>query len=281
MTNHYDRLFMRNIGVINSIEQSLLKKARVTVIGCGGVGGITLLSLARMGIENIHIIDMDVFEHTNINRQMLSSISKMGKHKAICAQESLLDINPNVNLKISLQEFSENNAEVLLRETDIVIDATDNLVSRVLIHKTAQNLQIPSVWIAVSPPFRGGVMSFTHQTLPYEKVFRSPSYNKKLTPEIKKQISEIKNQRALASIQFGASEEWALAFVEQKASWTVLCPVANMVGLLASFEAFKFIINRPYLDPVYAPNLIRINLGENNMVCVESPLEGSWDNALL
>ena len=274
-------IFMRNYGVINKEEQIILSKSRVTVIGAGGVGGITLISLARMGVGNIKVVDMDIFEYSNINRQMLSSVSKIGKYKAECAKETLLDINPSINVTVILDKLTELNANEILKETDVIIDATDNLVTRVIIHRTAQIIKVPSVWIAVTPPFRGAVMSFTHKTPPYEYVLRHPSLNKKLTEEVKNQISEIKNNRAKASIEFGALKEWADSFIEKEAPWAVLCPIANMVGILASFEAFKFLIQRSNLKPTLAPSLIKINLSELNMVKVETPIEGTWDNALL
>ncbi len=276
-----NEIFMRNIGVVTEKEQKSLAKVKVTVIGAGGVGGVTLISLARMGIGNIHVVDMDKFELSNINRQMLSSVSRIEKYKAECAKETLIDINPNINVKVSLEMFNEENANRLLKDFDIVVDATDNLVTRVIIHRAAQKMQIPSVWIAVTPPFRGGVMTFSHNTPPYEIVLRHNSYSKELSDEVKNDILKIKNERAINSVKFGAQEEWAHAFVDKKAPWAVLCPVANIVGLLASFEVFKFILKRNNLSPTYAPNLLKIDLGRTEMVKVEEPVEGTWDNSLL
>ena len=102
MNDLNNELFLRNYGVITSGEQEKLSNATVTVVGAGGVGGITLISLARMGIGNINVVDMDKFDYSNINRQMLSSISRVGQFKASCAKETLLDINPNTNIKVYL-----------------------------------------------------------------------------------------------------------------------------------------------------------------------------------
>jgi molybdopterin/thiamine biosynthesis adenylyltransferase len=281
MKNMTDEIFMRNYGIIDDLEQKKLSLAKVTVVGAGGVGGITLISLARMGIGNIHVIDMDKFELSNINRQMFSSVSRVNLYKAECAKETLLDINPSLNIKVTIDKLNEENAEELFCDSDVIIDATDNLVSRVIIHRIAQKMKIPSVWIAVTPPFRGGVMCFNELTPPYEVVLSHPSYLKKLTEEVKLEINEIKNKRAMVSSEFGALKNWAVSFVEKKSPWAVLCPVANMVGLLASFEAFKFIIRRDNLLPTMAPNLIKINLAELEMVKVMTPTEGVWDNALL
>ncbi len=281
MSDRIDEIFIRNYGVIDEAEQNRLTQAKVTVVGAGGVGGITLINLARMGVGNVHVIDMDVFEHSNLNRQMLSGISRIGQLKAECAQESLLDINPNMNVTHSTDKLTEDNAERVFQGSDVIIDATDNLVSRVIIHRAAQKINIPSVWIAVTPPFRGGVMTFSHETPPYELVLRHPSYEKALTEEVKQEITDIKNNRAKNSVKFGALSDWAEAFVDGKAPWAVLCPVANIVGLLASFEAFKLIVKRDSLKPAFAPNLVKVDLANEKMVEVQTPVDGSWDNGYL
>lgn len=281
MNNIANEIFKRNYGVITHEEQKKLAQSHVTVVGAGGVGGVTLISLARMGVGHIHVVDMDVFEYSNINRQMLSGISKVGKSKAECAREALMDINPNLQVRVTTEKFVEENAAELMKGSDVVIDATDNLVSRVIIHRAAQAASIPSVWIAVTPPFRGGVMTFSHLTPPYEEVLSHPSLNKELTDEVKQQITEIKNGRAKESVKFGALNDWAEGFVKGEAPWAVLSPVANIVGLLASFEAFKVILNREDLKPNYAPKLVKINLADSDMIKVEEPAEGKWDNALL
>jgi len=281
MSSLYNQLFSRNYGVIDSDEQKKLLNAKVTVVGAGGVGSITLISLVRMGVGNVHIVDMDRFEPSNLNRQMLSSVSRLELLKAECAKQSLLDINPELNVSVSYDRLDEDNAQHHFQGVDVIIDATDNLVSRVIIHRAAQKAAIPSIWIAVTPPFRGGVMTFSDQTPAYEQVLRHPSYNKPLTTEVRQQINAIKNERAKKSVEFGASSEWANAFVAGESPWAVLCPVANMVGLLASFEAFKLIVKRNNLLPTYAPQLIKIDLAKTDMVKVETPVDGSWDNAYL
>ncbi|HJV47517.1 MAG TPA: ThiF family adenylyltransferase [Bacillota bacterium] len=279
--NLYEASFIRNLGVISKDEQEKLRSGRVTVVGAGGVGGITLIQLARMGIGQIHVIDRDVFEASNLNRQMLSSVSRLNKSKAESAKQTLEDINPDIQVSVTEQFVTEDNAEQLLQGTDIIIDATDNLVARVIIHRTAAKLGIPSIWIAVTPPFRGGVMSLTPTSDPYEKVLRHPSYGHPLTDEMKKQIDALKDRRAAYSVKYGVDEEWANAYVKKEASWAVLSPVANIIGLLASFEAFKFLVQRDDLRPIIGPDLIKVNLANRQMVEVQTPVEGSWDNTIL
>ena len=281
MQNIEQEIYARNYGVVSHEEQNKLKQAKVTVVGAGGVGGITLISLARMGFGNIQVVDMDTFDYSNINRQMLSSISRIDKPKAVCASETILDINPNINVTVRQEKLDESNAEEIISGSDVVIDATDNLVARVIIHRTAQKLKVPSVWIAVTPPFRGGVMTFSDKTPAYELVLRHPSFGRELTPEVKKEISAIKDGRARESVKHGALASWADAYLNNNAPWAVICPIANIVGICASFEAFKVILNRDDLQPTYAPNLVKIDMAKTNMVQVLTPDNGSWDNAEL
>lgn len=281
MKDLYKDSFTRNIGVISEDEQNKLRNARVTVVGAGGVGGITLIQLARMGVGSLHIIDQDTFEASNINRQMLSSVSRLGQEKVEAAFDILQDINPSLQIQVTKTFVTEHNAFELLANTDVIIDATDDLVARVIIHRTAQEMKIPSIWIAVTPPFRGGVMSLTPESTPYEIALGYPSYQQKLTDDMKKKIHEMKDGRALYAINHGADEGWAKSYVRKERPWAVLSPVANIVGLLASFEAFKFMIDREELKPVNSPDLIQINLADKNMVQIVSPDGGGWDYTTL
>ena len=280
-TKLYEASFQRNFGVVSREEQEKLRKGRVTVVGAGGVGGITLIQLARMGVGSIHVIDKDAFEASNINRQMLSSISRLGKQKAVVAEEVLHDINPSISVRTSTEFVTEENAPTLLADTDVIVDATDNLVSRLVIHRAAAALGIPSIWIAVTPPFRGGVMTMTPTSMPYELVLRHPSYQKALTPDVRDQVSELKNGRARFSVSQGALPEWAEGYLKGDLAWAVLAPVANIVGVLASFEAFKVLVGRPGLEPVAGPKLVKIDLAQDLMVQAITPEEGSWDNTHL
>ena len=280
-TKLYEASFQRNFGVVSREEQEKLRKGRVTVVGAGGVGGITLIQLARMGVGSIHVIDKDAFEASNINRQMLSSISRLGKQKAVVAEEVLHDINPSISVRTSTEFVTEENAPTLLADTDVIVDATDNLVSRLVIHRAAAALGIPSIWIAVTPPFRGGVMTMTPTSMPYELVLRHPSYQKALTPDVRDQVSELKNGRARFSVSQGALPEWAEGYLKGDLAWAVLAPVANIVGVLASFEAFKVLVGRPGLEPVTGPKLVKIDLAQDLMVQAITPEEGSWDNTHL
>ncbi|MCL4456325.1 MAG: ThiF family adenylyltransferase [Nitrospirae bacterium] len=273
----YEAIFDRNYGVLTLEEQEKLRKARVTVVGVGGVGGITAIQCVRMGIENLHIIDGDLFVPSNLNRQMLSFVGNLGRSKAEEAERILKDINPRVKIKITTDFITKENAEDLLSQTDVILDGTDNLAFRVIVHRAAYKLGIPSVWIAVTPPFRGGVMCLSPTSVPYEKALKHLSLGKELTDELEKQVIAIKDERAKFSVSKGALADWADKYLRGEKAWAVISPVANIVGLLASFEIMKLVIRRPDLEPVYSPQLLHVDMASNPMVSIQTSSDGSWD----
>ena len=276
-----------NIGILTEDEVIKLNRSKVAIVGLGGVGGITAIQCARLGIQDMHLIDGDVFEVSNLNRQMLCSISQIGRSKALVAADSLKDINPQIKAKVTTKYLTEENARELLAGVEVIVDCTDNLVARVIIHRAAKDLGIPSIWIAVTPPFRGGVMTFTPDSMPMEEALSQPSLGKDLTDDVRRDVLEIKNERARYSVTLADSVNqesmalWADEFIDGKVPWTVISPMANIVGILASFEAMKALLNRPQLQPVKAPSLVRVDLSKPEMVKVEYPEGGRWDNTKL
>jgi molybdopterin/thiamine biosynthesis adenylyltransferase len=141
--------YIRNMNTITEEDQKALASAKVAVVGCGGLGGYVLEQLARLGVLHITAIDGDVFEESNLNRQLLSGISQIGRKKALVAQERLLEINPDAYCRIYNQRLDKTNAYDMLRGNSVVIDSLDNLPSRFLLQEVCENLQIPLVHGAI------------------------------------------------------------------------------------------------------------------------------------
>jgi molybdopterin/thiamine biosynthesis adenylyltransferase len=117
--------FSRNIGIVNEAEQRLLLAARVAVAGAGGVGGLHILTLARLGIGNFTIADFDVFEPANINLQFGAMRSTMGKHKAQVIAGMAKDINHLADVRIFEDGVNEENLDAFLADVDIFVDGID------------------------------------------------------------------------------------------------------------------------------------------------------------
>jgi molybdopterin/thiamine biosynthesis adenylyltransferase len=121
----YEEAFKRNRGLISEEEQEKLRTSRVAIAGMGGVGGVHLITLARLGIGKFTIADPDVFEVANFNRQYGATISNLGRNKAEAMAEAALDINPELDLRVINTYVSETNIEEFLRDADLYVDGID------------------------------------------------------------------------------------------------------------------------------------------------------------
>ena len=121
----YSKAFSRNIGWVTQAEQSRLDQTRVAIGGLGGVGGVHLLTLARLGIGKFSIADFDVFDIVNFNRQVGALTSTIGRPKLEVLSEMVRDINPNVELKLFPAGISADNVDEFLSGADIYVDGLD------------------------------------------------------------------------------------------------------------------------------------------------------------
>ena len=138
-------MFGRLITLIGEDNVNKLKKANVLIVGLGGVGGYALETLVRSGIYNLTIVDGDIVELSNLNRQIISKRDVIGRPKALVARARTLEINPDVNLKVINQFISEDNFSLLnIDSFDYVIDACDDLNLKLLLIKNADKYKLIS-----------------------------------------------------------------------------------------------------------------------------------------
>ncbi len=109
-----------------------LQSSHVTVVGLGGVGGHASICLARAGVENFTLIDFDVVDETNINRQVVANVNTVGKLKAEVLKEQILQINPKCKVQAITERLTANNINKLISpNTDFVLDAIDQIADKV------------------------------------------------------------------------------------------------------------------------------------------------------
>lgn len=142
--------YLRNIPALSEEECMLLRNKRVLVVGCGGLGGNIISSLLRIGVGTLRIVDGDVFEATNLNRQLFSSIPALGHNKARIANQRASNINPDVRVEVVEEFLTAENAEALLQGCDIVMDALDNIPGRLLLADACEKAGLPLVYGAIS-----------------------------------------------------------------------------------------------------------------------------------
>lgn len=141
--------FERNVPAVSQAEQLLLSRKKVLVIGCGGLGGYMIEYLTRLGIGDITAVDGDVFETSNLNRQLNSTPALIGSSKATAAAERVKTISPGTCITPVQAFFDETNAEELIQDQDLVIDALDNLSSRFLMEDVCEKQRVPFVHGAI------------------------------------------------------------------------------------------------------------------------------------
>jgi len=129
--------------------QEKLKSARVLVIGAGGLGSPALLYLAAAGVGTIGIIDADVVDETNLQRQVIHTTDQVGHPKVKSAQAAIARLNPNINVKLYSEFLDEANASDIVSFYDIVLDGCDNLKTRYVLNDACKLAGIPFVYSSI------------------------------------------------------------------------------------------------------------------------------------
>lgn len=139
--------------------QGRLKNARVLVVGAGGLGSPVALYLAAAGVGCIRIVDADVVEESNLQRQVLHDMDWLGKPKVDSARDRLQKLNPHIDIEAVRAAVDEDNARDLVADCDVVVDGTDNFATRLLLNRETRRAGVPLVFGAVFQ-FSGHVAVF-------------------------------------------------------------------------------------------------------------------------
>lgn len=139
-------------------EQLRLAESRVAVVGVGGLGGQVILPLARVGIAHLVVVDHDLFDEINLNRQALCSKEAIGRPKSEEAVAVVGSINPGVEVTPYQARLDGSNAREILADSDVVVDALDNVSSRFALERATKELGIRLVHGALAG-FEGRLMT--------------------------------------------------------------------------------------------------------------------------
>jgi adenylyltransferase/sulfurtransferase len=143
VTRYSRHLIIPDVGVQG---QQRLKNARVLVIGAGGLGAPTLLYLAAAGVGTLGIVDFDVVDESNLQRQVIHGVADVGRSKAESARDSIKAINPLVRVRLHQLRLAPDNAVELFSQYDLILDGTDNFATRYLVNDAAVLAHRPYVW---------------------------------------------------------------------------------------------------------------------------------------
>lgn len=214
----YWEIASRQMSIVTRSEQERFKDAKITVIGCGGIGGETIEMLARMGIGELVLVDKDAFDLSNLNRQTLASIADLGLDKNAVAAEKVRLINPYVKVTSYNEHVDQSNIDKIIGDSDIVIDALDNVLTRVIVSRKAKEKGIPYIHGAIHGTLGQITVFLPNSEKSYEEMFNLPSVGKELNDET---IESLKN------VTSGVPP--------------VIGPTPNLIGCLEAMEAYKII----------------------------------------
>ncbi len=126
--------------------QKRLKNAKVLVVGAGGLGAPTLLYLAAAGVGTIGIVDFDVVDESNLQRQVIHGQSDIGRPKAVSARDSIKEVNPYINVVVHEESLTTDNVMEIFSGYDLIVDGTDNFATRYMVNDACVLLHKPYVW---------------------------------------------------------------------------------------------------------------------------------------
>jgi molybdopterin/thiamine biosynthesis adenylyltransferase len=248
---NYKQIVDRNIGLLTEEEQEIIRKTHVVVFGIGGLGGVIAEILVRSGITRITVVDKDVFDPTNLNRQIFAYTDTIGMPKIDVAEEFLRRINPELTV-VKASEVSQQNIQELLQGVSVALLALDDISGCIIISRNARQMNIPLVegWAI---PY-GNVRVYTTKTPSLEEVYNLPTSGKdinSLTME-ERQLLNLKMLYELRSLE-GINEYYpdlALKRINQ-GTITSFAPMVWLTAVLMANEALKIILNKGKI--AYAP----------------------------
>lgn len=168
----YGSAFSRNIGWVTESEQKRLRDACVAIGGLGGVGGVHLLTLARLGIGKFSIADFDKFDIVNFNRQVGATVSSLGQPKLDVLRDMVRDINPEVDLRLFPDGVNDENLEDFLSGVDVYVDGLDFFAFDAR-RKTFAACERKGIPVVTAAPLGLGValLVFGPGSMPFEEYF--------------------------------------------------------------------------------------------------------------
>lgn len=155
-----------------------IRKARATIVGAGGLGSVSAVQLTALGIGSLRIIDKDIVELSNLQRQMLYREKDIGKPKVLAAKEFLNELNPEVNIETIQEEITKENVSRAIKNVDFVVDALDHFTPRFVVNEACLMENIPFLFGAVSG-LNGNTMTITRGSTCIQCLFKHVK-NKKL-----------------------------------------------------------------------------------------------------
>jgi molybdopterin/thiamine biosynthesis adenylyltransferase len=266
MTFDYAVFTTRNFGFVTEAEQAALRAGRVFVAGVGGMGGACLASLARAGVGRLGIADIDVFEVSNLNRQVFANLDTVGREKAAASAEAVRRINPEVELEVMGGDWVTRLDDIAARYP-VIVNGCDDVAATVQLYRVARQAGV-SVIDAYASPLPSVILVRPDAPRPEERL-RYPTRGKpwdELTETERRGafLKELEYVLTHSSSAFHVDLEAAAAMAAGKRSRMSFAPMVITTGNLMAYEALQLVMGRPshtdhrgwFLNP-YKPGVER------------------------
>ncbi len=255
---NYEEAFSRNIGWVTEQEQQILRGKTIAIAGVGGVGGVHLLTLARLGVGAFHIADLDTFEVANFNRQAGATMSTLGRPKVEVLAEMARDINPEINIKSFPLGIDEHNLPEFFTGVDLYVDGLDffAFAVRQATFAACARLAIPA--ITAAPLGMGtALLNFLPGKMTFEEYFCLGDL-----PEEEKALRFMLGL-APARLQLGYLVDPTRVNLAQHRGPSTIMACQLCAGVAAT-EALKILLNRG--EALAAPHGMHFDAYRNKMV---------------
>lgn len=260
----YDRAFSRNIGWTLPQEQQLLRTKKVAIAGCGGVGCIHTLTLARLGIGRFALSDFDQFGVENFNRQVGATMQTVGRNKLDVTSEMLRSINPEVEISSFPDGISEQNVEQFLQDADLYVDSLDFFAidARRAVFAACEKLGIPAITAA---PLGMGTafLCFMPGKMSFEQYFGMQGASQT------EQYLRFYLGLAPASLQSAYLVKPDMVNLSEKRGPSTIIGCTMSAGVAAAY-ALKILLNRGEL--ICAPKGLQVDAYRNKLKTTWMPL---------
>ena len=246
----YEELFQRNLGIYEVREQERIRDAKVVIIGCGGIGGVVAIVLARSGVGDFVLMEPDPYEPSNMNRQVTCFTDTIGINKATVTKEAILRINPEAKVMVDERGLKPAGIEELIEPAGIIMPAMDDWPLSLMVFRVAKRLGKPAV-MAYPVGALGRACTFLPDSPSAEECLAMPfglPYD-----ELKEYMENPEARRVLRYyVTEGAwREEWFDRWVEGELPHAQICTVVWITASLAAMEIVKLITGK--WKPVAAP----------------------------
>jgi molybdopterin/thiamine biosynthesis adenylyltransferase len=246
----YQQYFERNYGILTPDEQNRVKDARVVIVGCGGIGGVIALALARSGLEHFVLYEHDSYQPSNMNRQIECFTDTLGMNKVEVIHQAMLKVNPEIQAEIHPRALQADEIDKAVQQGNVIIPAADewplsiNMIDRTIdLGKPAIMAYPVGALARVSTFLPGGPYGSECLVMPYRASYQT----------LKTFMDDPANRQILQYYQTagGWRQEWFDDWCQDQKPHAQLCTPVWVTGALAAMEVIKLVCGK--WKPVTAP----------------------------